>query len=64
MTRGHLMDRATTTLAAGGVTMPAWLPDLDRASAVAAQLVPILSAAWLVLQIVRFFVRWRRGDAA
>lgn len=62
MTRGALMDRATTGLAAGGVTMPAWLPDLAHASVIAAQLVPILSALWIGLQIVSFCVRrWRRA---
>lgn len=63
-TKGAMMDRATSGVAAAGVTMPAWLPELDRASVVAAQLVPILSAAWLALQIVRFLARWGRRDAS
>jgi hypothetical protein len=40
--------------------MPAWLPQLETASAVAAQLVPILSALWLALQIGRFLWAWWR----
>lgn len=56
-----LMVKATNGVAVGGVTMPAWLPDLIQASVVAGQLVPILSAVWLVVQIARFLVQWRRG---
>lgn len=42
--------------------MPAWLPELDKASVIAAQLVPILSALWIGLQIVSFLARrWRRA---
>lgn len=54
------MKKATDGVAAVGVVMPAWLPKLDSASVIAAQLVPILSAAWLALQIVRFVWTWQR----
>ena len=51
----------STTVAAGfGVTMPAWLPTLDEASTFAAEMVPILSAFWLAIQIIRFAVKWYR----
>ena len=51
----------STTVAAGfGVTMPTWLPTLDQASTWAAEVVPILSAFWLAIQILRFGVKWHR----
>lgn len=57
------MTKTTTGVAVGGVTMPAWLPDLEAVSAIAAHLVPILSALWLAVQIVRFVARWSNPDA-
>lgn len=54
------MMRLTNGVAGLGLTMPAWLPQLETASAVAAQLVPILSALWLALQIGRFLWAWWR----
>lgn len=52
------MRRATDGVAGLGLFTPAWLPKLETASQVAAHLVPILSAAWLALQIGRFLVTW------
>lgn len=58
------MKRTTDGVAGLGITMPAWLPQLETASAVAAALVPILSALWLALQIGRFVLGWwRKRDA-
>lgn len=51
------MKRATDGAAIGGLAMPVWLPSLDQVSTVAAQLVPILSAAWLAVQILAFIKR-------
>lgn len=59
----RVTDRATSSLAVGGVTLPAWWPSLDQASSVAVQLVPILSALWLIVQIVGYVRRLRRGAA-
>lgn len=60
MTRGEILDRATTGVAVGGVTMPAWWPSLHQVSEVAGQLVPVLSVAWLGVQIFEW-ARKRRG---
>lgn len=57
MTRGAILDRATTGVAVGGVTLPAWWPSLQQVSEIAGQLVPVLSALWLGLQIVSFCLR-------
>lgn len=48
-----MVTKATNMVAVGGVTMPAWYSHLQAASSIAATLVPILSAVWLVVQIVR-----------
>lgn len=58
-----VMIKATNGVAVAGVTLPAWLPTLEAASRVAGHLVPILSAVWLAVQIVRFVQRWRKPDA-
>lgn len=55
------MIKATNGVAAAGVTLPVWLPTLEAASQVAAALVPILSALWLVVQITRFVLTWWKG---
>ena len=55
--------RATNGIALGGITLPAWLPTLDAMSGFAAQMVPILSAIWLIAQIARFvFGKKRRAS--
>lgn len=57
------MTKATTVVAAGGVTMPAWWPTLPEASNWAAQMVPVLSAVWLLIQIVGWMRRqWRDSE--
>lgn len=56
-----LLAKTTTGLAGLGLTMPAWWPTLEQTSNWAAQLVPILSAIWIALQII-FFIRRRRRE--
>lgn len=46
------MEQITNTAALGAVTSPAWLPFLKTTSDVAGLLLPILGAAWLLVQIV------------
>lgn len=53
MTKEGLLTKATTGVAGAGVTLPAWWPSLAESSNLAAQLVPIVSLVWLVLQIIR-----------
>lgn len=45
-------DRATDAVAVAGATSPIWLPALSNISQVAALLLPILGAVWLIVQIV------------
>lgn len=47
-----MQDRATDALAAGAVLSPFVLPGLYEISEVAADWLPILGAAWLLVQIV------------
>jgi lysozyme len=59
------MTKTTTGVSAVGVTLPAWWPTLEGASNVAVLLVPILSALWLLVQIVTFARKnWRAYHAA
>lgn len=44
---------ATSALAGIGIFIEAWLPSLDQMSNMAGAWVPILSAVWLAVQIVR-----------
>lgn len=54
------MRRTTDGVAGAGIAMPLWFPSLEDVSGVAAHLVPILSAAWLTVQIVAYIrARWR-----
>ena len=48
-----IMVKTTNGVAVAGVFSPAWLPTLNDASQIAAQLVPIFSLFWLILQILR-----------
>lgn len=50
-----IMVKTTNGVAVAGVVSPAWLPSLGDVSHVAAQLVPIASLFWLIIQIVRHF---------
>lgn len=61
MTTEAVLKRATDGVAVGGLTLPAWVGHLQDVSAVAAALVPILSALWLAVQIARFVWAWWRG---
>ncbi len=56
------MTKTTTVVAGVGLTMPAWWPSLFETSSWAAQIVPIVSLIWLVLQIGRFVARSARDD--
>lgn len=51
-----VLVKTTNVVAVGGISLPAWLPALETASIIAAQMVPILSAIWLFVQIWRFIV--------
>ena len=54
------MEKTTSGMAVAGVTYPAWQHGLDQAGAVAASLVPILSALWLAVQLVVYVRKqWR-----
>lgn len=54
-----IVDNTTTAVALGGVTSPYWLHALDGLSSVAADLVPIFGAAWLVIKIYEYFKHGR-----
>lgn len=61
MTHEEMMVRTTNGVAAGGIAMPLWVPSLAEVSNGAAALVPILSALWLLLQIIGYArKRWQR----
>lgn len=51
-TAPFINDRVTTVVAAAAVGTPWWLPYLQSVSQHAALWMPILGAAWLLLQIV------------
>lgn len=51
MNKEAVLRRVTDGVAVGGVTLPAWWPSLAQVSDIAAQLVPIMSAAWLAVQL-------------
>lgn len=53
MLREDVMVKATNGVAVAGIFSPAWLPSLQELSTISAQLVPIFSLLWLILQIVR-----------
>lgn len=56
------VERATTGVAAIGITFPAWEMQLHHFGSLAGTLVPILSASWLAVQIAAFV--WRQIVAA
>ena len=45
-------DGVTASAAGAAVTSPWWLPQLQQISAISADVLPILGALWLILQIV------------
>lgn len=55
--KGAVLERITNVVAGGGITYPYWETQLQHVGAVADQLVPILSAAWLVLQMVLTLIK-------
>ena len=57
-----IMVKTTNGVAVAGVFSPAWLPTLSDASQIAAQLVPIFSLFWLILQILRSVPTKRKTD--
>lgn len=65
MTRAALVervsDRVTAGVAAGGVSLPVWWPSLGEVSDMAVELVPILSALWLLLQMGVYLRRVMRN---
>lgn len=56
-----VLDKTTTTVAAGAVATPIWLPSLAELSSTAAQWLPILGLFWLAIQIVVFLYKSFRG---
>lgn len=58
-----LTVKITNGVAASGLVLPVWWPTLNEISAFAATLVPILSAIWLVVQIVRTLRAKPKADA-
>lgn len=57
-----MIDHTTTTVASAAVTSPFWLPSLKEVSDVAALMLPILGALWLVVQIGGYIIRYRKED--
>lgn len=51
-----LVNRATSGLAVAWLAFPGWIDALAQASHIAGLLVPILSALWLFVQIVRVLI--------
>jgi hypothetical protein len=58
---GGVIVKSTNVVAAFGVTLNSWLPSLEETSRIAGLLVPILSAAWLILQMGLLARRTWRG---
>lgn len=56
----QIMMNTTHAIAAASVISPAWLPGLHEVSQLAAVLMPILGAVWLVVQIARAIAHWGR----
>ena len=55
-----VMTKVTSGVAVAGVTSAWWPPSLADVSGLAGHLVPILSAAFLVVQLARFLWQWRK----
>jgi hypothetical protein len=45
-------DGITASAAGAAVTSPWWLPHLQQISAISAEVLPILGALWLIIQII------------
>lgn len=55
--------KTTNGIAIGGLTLPAWDSTLAAVSSTAAQLLPIISLIWLIIQIFVFIRKQRRKNA-
>jgi len=62
VTQQSMIDHSTSAVATAAVSSPLWLPSLKDVSDVAALLLPILGAVWLVVQIAGYIIRHRKGD--
>jgi hypothetical protein len=54
------MNDITNATAGAAVVSPFWLPSLQQVSEIASVMLPILGAAWLVVQIVAKIIEVRR----
>ena len=48
----------TNAVAAAALVSPVWLPWLDKVSELAALMIPILGAIWLITQISQSWLKW------
>jgi hypothetical protein len=55
-----MAETATTATAGAAVLSPLWLPNLHSLSALAAEILPILGAIWLIVQIITKVIETRR----
>lgn len=55
------IDRSTTAIAAGATVSPFWLPYLQGVSDGAALVLPILGAAWIIMQMYFHIKKNRTG---
>lgn len=54
-------DNAANAGAAAALASPWWLPSLHGVSVIAAELLPILGAVWLIVQIAVKLAQYRRS---
>ena len=47
-----ISDTTTNIAAAGALVSPFWIPRLSELSTMAAEILPILGAVWLIVQIL------------
>jgi len=59
----HMTAHDTLSSAAAGaaVVSPWWLPQLHHVSTIAAEVLPILGALWLIVQIVTHILKTRKA---
>lgn len=50
----------TNAVAGAAVVSPVWLPYLQTASDISTLLLPVAGLAWLLIQMVSFFIRKRK----
>lgn len=53
-------ETATTAAAGAAIASPFWLPNVHTVSEAAAEILPILGAIWLIVQIVTKIIEVRR----